>query len=594
MGNVLSWQADAPLWPFLLLAIWAVALLQRYTTQQARTKALASQAEGGQLRAIPGPRQLPIIGNIGQVNPVRQHPQFYKWAQQYGEIFQLRFGNSKVVVLNSAKATVELLDRKSGIYSSRAGPHFAHDLMSQGQRMVFLDYGKEWKACRAALHPHLMGTKSVQYRPVQEQESAVMIRDLLCYTRQRDAKEWPSQDNLTHEGSWEAWVRRYTTSVVMAITYGHRIQSAENNQDLHKIYDVLATFTKVGQPGSWLCDDFPIVRYLPDFLAPWRKKALDLHKWEMELWGGFLKRMKAERETNSQTPCFASHALDARASKAPGYEGEGFGLDASGNMSDILLAYTAATVLEAGSDTTASSVYFFVLACLNDPEVLRKLQAEIDSRVDRTRLPMFEDLENLPYLHGCVKEVLRRRPPTIMGIPHKVTQDDVYNGYVIEKDTVVIGNVWAIHNDPTRYPEPEKFKPERFAEDRLSSAESAATLDAERRDHFAFGWGRRVCQGMHIADGSLHIIFVRLAWAFDILPVKGQEEEVFSIHDEEGTFMDGFVSQTRAFNARFVPRDEHVAKVLDSSYEEAQTFWTSLGTEGDIRAADWTTTDSAA
>ncbi|CAD6912244.1 unnamed protein product [Tilletia controversa] len=585
MSNILSWKADAPLWPVFLVVVWMAMLFKHYSTKQARRKAIVDQS-GRQLRSIPGPPQLPIIGNIGQVNPVRQHPQFLQWAKQYGEIFQLRFGNNKFVVLNSAKATVELLDRRSGIYSSRAGPHFAHDLMSQGQRMVFLDYGKEWKACRAALHPHLMGTKSVQYRSVQEQESAILIRDLLCYTRQKDKTSWPNQDTLTHESSWEAWVRRYTTSVVMSITYGHRIQSAENNQDLHKIYDVLATFTKVGQPGSWLCDDFPIVRMLPNFLAPWRKKGLDLHKWEMELWGGFLNRIKAEREESRETPCFASHALENRATKAPDYNGEGFGLDSGGNMSDILLAYTAATVLEAGSDTTASSVYFFVLACLNQPEVLRKLQAEIDSRVDRTRLPVFDDLQGLPYLHGCVKEVLRRRPPTIMGIPHKVTQDDVYDGYFIEKDTVVIGNVWAIHNDPKRYPEPEKFMPERFAEDKLSSAESAATLDPERRDHFAFGWGRRVCQGMHIADGSLHIIFARLAWAFDILPIK--KEQVYSIDDEE-TFMDGFVSQTKAFNARFVPRDDKVAKVLDSGFEEAQTFWSSLGTEGDVRNADWTT-----
>lgn len=79
---------------------------------------------------------------------------------------------------------------------------------------------------------------------------------------------------------------------------------------------------------------------------------------------------------------------------------------------------TAATVLEAGSDTTASSIYFFILVCLNMPDVLRKLQSEIDSNVPRNRLPNFEDLANMPYLKSCVKETLRRRPPTIMGRFH--------------------------------------------------------------------------------------------------------------------------------------------------------------------------------
>lgn len=97
------------------------------------------------IKTIPGPRQLPIIGNIGQVDPNRQHPMFLSWAKKYGPIYKLRFGSNRFIVLNTAKASIDLLDRRSSIYSSRSGPHFAHDLMSQGQRMVFLEYGKKWK-----------------------------------------------------------------------------------------------------------------------------------------------------------------------------------------------------------------------------------------------------------------------------------------------------------------------------------------------------------------------------------------------------------------------------------------------------------------
>ena len=83
-----------------------------------------------------------------------------------------------------------------------------------------------------------------------------------------------------------------------------------------------------------------------------------------------------------------------------------------------------------------------MLACLNNPSVFKTLQGEIDGAVPRTSLPSFEQIERLPYLRSCVKETLRRRPPTIMGIPHRVTQDDEYRGMLIPKDSIVIGNVW--------------------------------------------------------------------------------------------------------------------------------------------------------
>lgn len=215
------------------------------------------------VRLPPGPRQWPLIGNIGQVNPSRQHPQFLQWAKQYGSIFRLRFGSNEFVVLNTAQAAVDLLDRRSAKYSSRAGPHFAHDLMSAGQRMVFLPYASEWKVARASLHPYLMGTKSRSYRVVQEHESAVLMGDLVRHTRtvQKQLAEGSFKTASRHEDGWEAHVRRYTTSVVLNITYGKRITSAYDNPSLHKIYDILANFTLVGQPGR---SEFPMRPLFPD------------------------------------------------------------------------------------------------------------------------------------------------------------------------------------------------------------------------------------------------------------------------------------------------------------------------------------------
>jgi cytochrome P450 len=76
------------------------------------------------------------------------------------------------------------------------------------------------------------------------------------------------------------------------------------------------------------------------------------------------------------------------------------------------------------------------------PEVQRKIQVEIDSVVEREHLPHPSDLGRLTYLSAVVKEILRFAPVGNLALPHKVTQDDEYNGYRIPKDTTIMANVW--------------------------------------------------------------------------------------------------------------------------------------------------------
>ena len=81
-------------------------------------------------------------------------------------------------------------------------------------------------------------------------------------------------------------------------------------------------------------------------------------------------------------------------------------------MRDKFIAYTAGSLLEAGSDTTASSILVFLLYMVCYPEVLKKAQAEIDRVVGGDRMPGWEDEEKLPYLIACIKESWRIRSIT--------------------------------------------------------------------------------------------------------------------------------------------------------------------------------------
>ena len=142
---------------------------------------------------------------------------------------------------------------------------------------------------------------------------------------------------------------------------------------------------------------------------------------EMELWGGLLDGGKRLIEENLANSSYVNIYLRTRSDAGHPLNVPGVGLTSDGFLRDKLLAYTAGTILEAGSDTTASTIQSFILFMLAHPPVLARVRAEIDAAVGAVdgsdgRMPEFEDEEKCPYFVACIKETLRRRPPTIMGI----------------------------------------------------------------------------------------------------------------------------------------------------------------------------------
>lgn len=78
------------------------------------------------------------------------------------------------------------------------------------------------------------------------------------------------------------------------------------------------------------------------------------------------------------------------------------------------------------------------------PEVQLKAREEIDYVVGDVRLPTAEDRGKLPYIEAVVKEVFRFHPVAPMGLPHLATEDDLYEGYLIPKDAIIVPNIWLV------------------------------------------------------------------------------------------------------------------------------------------------------
>ncbi|KAK3497921.1 cytochrome P450 [Neurospora hispaniola] len=485
----------------------------------------------------PGPPTIPVLGNLHLMPTKDVHLQFEKWAREYGPVYSLILGTKVMVVLSSDRAVKDLLDKKSHMYSHRQEMYVGQTLCSGDMRILMLGYTAKWRMSRKLVHALLNVSSAKSYVPYQMLENKQMLYEMIT-----------KPDEFLYN------IRRYSNALTTTMVYGWRTPTY-NDEKMRQLFDGFSEFAEINQTGmAALIDFFPILRYLPDFLLPARKKAKDLHKKELGLYKGHWLKAKEDTLKGTITHCFCEDAV-------PVQKKEGF--------SDDEAAYIAGTLLEAGSDTTSSTLYGFVQAMLLYPEVQRKAQEEIDLVIGPDRLPTMDDEPNLQYCRAIVKESLRWMPTTIMGaVPHAVTQDDYYNGYLIPAHAAVVNNAWAINHDPVRAPEPRKFKPERHLDDKLSLADSAANPDPSKRDQFTFGAGRRICPGIHVAERSLFLGVARMLWGFNIAPKIGVDGKEI-IPDQE-KLTQGFVCMPEEYPATITPRDERRKGIMEEEWFAAE------------------------
>ena len=91
-----------------------------------------------------------------------------------------------------------------------------------------------------------------------------------------------------------------------------------------------------------------------------------------------------------------------------------------------------------------STLIAFFLAMTLYPEVQRKAQAEVDAVVGPDRLPSFQDRDRLPYVSAICNELLRWLPVGPLGVPHRLIEDDEYNGHLLPKGSIFIVNLWYV------------------------------------------------------------------------------------------------------------------------------------------------------
>ncbi|KAJ7682542.1 cytochrome P450 monooxygenase [Mycena polygramma] len=480
---------------------------------------------GRRTATAPGPPKLPLIGNLFDIPTRRELLAYNAMADKYGPFVHLSVLGKQIFVISSARILLELFGNRGANYSGRPHSTMLHDLMDLKWIFAFKSYGTAWRDNRKLFHTQYQDSVLPDLHPIQLKSARTVIRTILA----------SPNDLFKH-------LHFHVGSCLMEITYGpdtvpqtsHLIGMAD---------DVIAAWSKVAVPGSYLVDVLPVFKFIPEWLIPgggFKKEARICKDKAIEAREAPFNRVQAEMDAGTAPSSFVANVLNSLGSDA-----------------DTEMIKTCAGTVYFGGIALSVCLQAFVLAMVAYPDVQKKAQTELDDVVGKDRLPDFGDQSSLPYCNAIVKELLRWNPPAPLASPHLSVKGDIFEGYEIPAGSIIISNLWKILNDPTMFPNPTQFRPERFL-----ASEHGGELPRELLETFeiVFGPGRRICPGRAFVPGQLFISIVSLLSAFDFSPVldaNGKKEKV------EAEFTYGLACHPAPFKFTTTPRRLDIQDLLD-------------------------------
>jgi cytochrome P450 len=182
-------------------------------------------------------------------------------------------------------------------------------------------------------------------------------------------------------------------------------------------------------------------------------------------------------------------------------------------MSDEELYDNLLTLLMTGHETTATAMSWMMYWVHYHPEVRNKLLEELDTLDDSQNLIA---ISRLPYLTAVCSETLRIYPITLINFPHLVKEPIELMGYPLSPGTKVVTSMYLTHHRQDLYPEPDRFKPERFLERQFSPYE-----------YFPFGGGSRRCIATALAQLEMKLVLATILLRYQLVlsnshPVRPQ------------------------------------------------------------------------
>ncbi|CAA7266287.1 unnamed protein product [Cyclocybe aegerita] len=470
----------------------------------------------------PGPRKLPLIGNLLDIPAKQEWFTFAEWGKKWGDIISVSVLGQQMIILNSAEVAIDMLDKKSSVYSDRPVMQMGGELVGWKNTLVLIPYGDRFRNYRRLFHQSIGTPASMsEFHAVEEKETHRFLKNVLA-----------QPEHLADH------VRRTAGAIILRISHGYEIQ--ENKDPFVTLADeATEQFSLSTAPGGFLVNLIPALRHVPGWVpgAGFKKTAASWAKTLAMMADGPHEWVKEQMKLGTAEVSFTSRLLGEESDLTPEREHD--------------IKWSAASLYSGGADTTVAAIYAFFLAMVLHPDVMLKAQEEIDTVVGSDRLPTFSDRDALPYTNAVVLEVLRWHSVTPTGVPHRVTEDDIHNGYLIPKGALIIPNVWGMSHDHKVYSDPFSFRPERFL----------GPQPEQKPTYMCFGFGRRICPGRVLADASLFISCAMSLAVFEITKFA-KDGLIYTPTPEQTT---GTISHPKPFKCTIRPRSAKAEQLITSS-----------------------------
>ncbi|KAJ7966682.1 Cytochrome P450 [Quillaja saponaria] len=432
----------------------------------------------------------PLIGHLHLLGgPQPAHLTLGNMADKYGPVFSIRLGVYRSLVVSSWEIARECFTINDKAFASR--PKFlAPEILGYNYAMVgFSPYGPYWRLVRKIATVEVLSNHRLE---------------TLKHVRASEVKATMKETYSNHIGNlveMKSWFGKITLNIVFRMIVGIRFDGDGNDghdvcrKALRNFFELSGAFT--------LSDVLPYLRWLDfgGYEKAMKKTARELDQ-VLDAW---LEEHKQKRNNGKD------HEYNDFMNVILYFLDDAEGLQTSTYDADTIIKSTCLALILGGTDTTTVTLTWALSSLLNNREVLKKAQNELDIHVGRARLVEESDIKNLVYIQAILKETMRLYPAAPISVPHESNEDCTVGGYHVPMGTRLIVNLAKIHRDPRVWADPLEFRPERFL-----TSHKGIDVRGQNFELIPFGSGRRMCPGISFALQVMELTLANLLHGFDI------------------------------------------------------------------------------
>ncbi|KAF5281156.1 hypothetical protein FQA39_LY17888 [Lamprigera yunnana] len=462
----------------------------------------------------PGPKWYPFIGSAFHLYKMRKKfgslsSTTRELAAKYGPVIGFRIGADYIVFVYGVKTLREFLHNDD--FNGRPHTLFYRARTWGKRRGVLLTDSEFWQEQRRFILRHLrdFGFGKRNMSDIVEEEALVMVERI-----KKKVEENGGACVLRMDDFFAVHVLNTLWTMMTGNKY------SPEDKEIKMLQTILTElFANVHMDGA-LFSHYPILRHIaPDFSG--YNNYVNIHK---NMWSFISKEIHKNKETFDPSDLRGLMDVYIQKLSSPN-KGDSF---SEGQLLAVCL-----DLFIAGSETTNKSMGFAYFYLLLYPEVQLKAQEEIDRVVGKHRPPNLFDRPQMPYLECVVLECLRLFGGRAFSIPHRAMKDSYLNGYLIPKDTIMLGSLkCALIDETVGWDQPEVFMPERFLKDGCINVP----------EHFMpFSCGKHKCMGETLARANLFLFIAILLQRFTFTALPG--------HPSFTEFIDGVTPGPKPYKA---------------------------------------------